>query len=191
MCVCGEADGREQAREMAAECAPDIAVIDLGLRDSSGLELVKDLQQADAATPILVLSTHDEVIYAERALNAGARGYLCKSEPSAEVMRAIRKVLAGEVYVNQRMAGELIQRLAAVGALGKASIAEALVGRELEVFQLIGEGKNTRDIARELRVSESTVATVRTRVKEKVGAKDLPELYHLATAWMNSEQDAA
>lgn len=183
--VCGEADDREDGMRLVHERSPDLIVVDVSLRRSDGLELLKELRGHGLQTPALVLSMHEEVVYAERALQAGARGYVPKSEASSEVVRAIRKVLAGEVYLNEWMTSELIQRMAVHSQEPKQTIMASLSGRELEVLQMIGQGRNTHEMAQELGVSESTIAALRLRVKHRLGAKDTAELYHRAVEWAN------
>lgn len=189
--VCGEADSHEGAMELIRQRAPDLAIVDLTLRDSSGMDLLDELKQQGSTLPVLVLSMHDEALYAERALRAGARGYVSKSEASTEVMRAVRKVLSGEVYLNERMTSDLLQRMAGQAQESRAGAISSLSDRELTVFRLIGRGRNTREIAREMGLSESTIATLRVRVKHKIGAKDVAELYHRATEWMKEQERSA
>jgi len=189
MSVCGEADDRQGALTMIHKQGPDIVIVDIGLRQSSGIELVKDLQEEGTRTPVLVLSMHDEARYAECALRAGARGYITKSEASADVMRALRVVLSGGVYLNEQMTSKIIERMTGqVLDDEDEMVINALAGRELQVFRLIGQGKNTHDIASQLDICESTVAGLRARIKEKIGVKDIAELYHRATEWMKAHR---
>jgi len=191
MAVCGEADESRAAVALIHERSPDMALVDLSLRDSTGFELLDAIRKESLPVAVVVLSMHDEPVYAERALRAGAKGYVNKTESSAQVVGALRKVAGGEIYVSEHLASELLQRMAGGHREPKDLVAEALAGRELEVFRLIGEGRNTREIAKKLRLGESTIAAVRARIKEKIGAKDVPELYHLATEWMNSRENIA
>ena len=191
MAVCGEADESRAAVALIHERSPDMALVDLSLRDSTGFELLDTIRKEALPVAVVVLSMHDEPVYAERALRAGAKGYVSKTESSVQVVGALRKVAGGEIYVNEHLASELLQRMAGGHREPKDMIAEALAGRELEVFRLIGEGRNTHEIARKLHLGESTIAAVRARIKEKIGAKDVPELYHLATEWMNSRENIA
>lgn len=186
--VCGEADDREDGVRLIGERAPDLVIVDLSLRHSDGLDLLREIQEQGVQTPALVLSMHEEVVYVERALQAGARGYVPKSEASSEVIRAIRKVLAGEVYLNEWMTSELIQRMAAHSQEPREMIMASFSDRELEVLKMIGQGRNTHEMARELGVSESTVAALRLRVKHRLGAKDTAELYHRAVEWVNEQE---
>jgi DNA-binding NarL/FixJ family response regulator len=188
--VCGEVDNKDEALALIRQKMPDLAILDLTLRQSSGLDLLKELEGDGLMVPVLVLSMHDEAVYAERALKAGARGYVSKSEASAEVMRAIRKVLEGEVYLNERMTSEMLQRMSGSPESRAAGISKLSDG-EFKVFQLIGSGRNTREMARELGLSESTIATLRVRIKSKLGVKDVAELYHRATEWMTEQERVA
>jgi len=191
MDVCGQADNSEEAKAMIQALKPTIAIVDIGLRRSNGLDLVKELHAEGAGVSVLVLSMHEEANYAERALRAGAKGYVTKSEASSEVMRAIRKVLDGELYLSDRMTSELIEEMTAPPSESQKVPVEALADRELKVFQLIGEGKNTHEIARRMKICESTVAGLRVRIKAKIGVKDVAELYHRATEWMQARRHAA
>lgn len=191
MAVCGEADESRTAIALIHERSPDMALVDLSLRDSTGFELLDAIRKEALPVAVVVLSMHDEPVYAERALRAGAKGYVNKTESSAQVLHALRKVAGGEIHVNEHLASELLQRMAGGPRKSKGLIAEGLARRELEVFRLIGEGRNTHEIARKLHLGESTIAAVRARIKEKTGAKDVSELYHLATEWMNSRQHIA
>lgn len=191
MTVCGEADNIQTAMALSQETHPDIAIVDITLRGSSGLELLKDFKAQGMKIPVLVLSMHDEMLYAERALRAGAKGYITKNEASSEVMVAIRKVLQGEVYLSTRMTTRLIERMADSGREVRTSEMELLTDRELEVFQLVGHGRNTREIAAQLHLGESTVDTYRARIKEKLRLKNVAELYHRATEWVKEQETSA
>ncbi len=182
--VCGEADNVKDALKLIIEKKPDIAIVDITLTGSSGLELLKDLKAQDISVPVLVLSMHDEELYAERALRAGARGYITKREASTEVVSALRKVMAGEVYVSKQMTSRLLERIAAKPAAAARDGVERLADRELEVFQMLGRGKSTREIAAELHLGETTVDTYRARIKEKLGLKGSTELYLRASQWV-------
>ena len=187
MVVCGEADNIEQALTIIEKQRPDIAIVDITLRGSSGLELVKNLKVRDINIPVLVLSMHDESIYGERALRAGARGYITKYAASSEVMQAIRKVLDGEIYLSKGMTAQVLQRLADKGSPAGAPVTELLTDRELEVFQLVGHGRNTHEIAQHLHLGEPTIDTYRARIKEKLRLKNSAELYHRATKWVTEQ----
>jgi DNA-binding NarL/FixJ family response regulator len=188
MTVCGEADNIVAAMGIIREAQPDIAIVDISLRGSSGLELIKDIRAQGLSLPVLVLSMHAEELYAERALRAGAKGYIMKSEASSEVLEAIRTVQRGEVYVSRPMVGKILTRLTSITQKSEASGVAALADRELEVFQLIGQGRNTREIAKSLNLGESTIETYRARIREKLGLRNTAELAQRAAQWV-TEQD--
>jgi DNA-binding NarL/FixJ family response regulator len=188
MTVCGEADNVAAAMDIIRESQPDIAIVDISLRGSSGLELIKDIRAQGFSLPVLVLSMHAEELYAERALRAGAKGYIMKSEASSEVLEAIRTVQRGEVYVSRPMVGKILTRLTSTAQKSEASGVAALADRELEVFQLIGQGRNTREIAKSLNLGESTIETYRARIREKLGLRNTAELAQRAAQWV-TEQD--
>jgi DNA-binding NarL/FixJ family response regulator len=167
---------------------PDIAILDLMLRGSSGLELLNDMKSAQRQVPVLVLSMHDEALYAERVLRAGARGYITKNEASSSVMAAIHQVLDGGVYLSEAMTARLLQKMSGqTGGAAKRDISE-LADRELEVFRLLGYGRSTREIASELGLGEATVNSYRFRIREKLAIKNAAELYNRATQWVQEQQ---
>jgi DNA-binding NarL/FixJ family response regulator len=184
MLVCGEADNIQDASKLIETSCPDVAIVDITLRGSSGLELVKNLRAQGSELPVLVLSMHEEELYAERALRAGARGYISKNEASSVVVRAIQRVMEGEIYVSRAMNAKLLdkltQRRAAVDSSGIAKLAD----REIEVFQLLGKGRSTQQIAQELNLGESTVETYRARIKDKLQLRSAAELYLRAGQWV-------
>lgn len=192
MAVCGEADNIQQARQIIEKLRPDIALVDITLKGSSGLELIKDLKALGIGVPILVVSMHDEALYAERALRAGARGYITKSEASEEVMNAIRQVLAGGVYASPNFTSQVLKNLVEAGKPRRALALNELSDRELEVFHLIGHGRTTQEIAMTLNLGASTVDSYKARVKEKLHLKNAAELSHQAANWVRDlEQRAA
>jgi DNA-binding NarL/FixJ family response regulator len=182
MSVCGEADNVQDALRFAETLRPHIAIVDITLRGSNGLDFLKDLKARGIDLPVLVLSMHDEAIYAERVLRAGARGYITKYEASSEVMAAIEQVLNGEVYLSRQMTSRMLGRFA-IGRKGDARDVSALTDRELEVFQRLGRGEPPRDIASALHVGITTVDTYRARIKEKLGLKNGNELQRRAMEW--------
>ncbi len=182
--VCGEADNIKDAMTLIRERKPDIAIVDITLRGSSGLELLKDMKAQGIDLPVLVLSMHDEDLYAERSLRAGAKGYITKNEASSEVVKAIRKVMNGEVYVSKRMTARLLERMTQKRSSSDIQGLALLADRELEVFQLLGRGKSTHDIAVALNLGESTVETYRARIKEKLQLRSAAELYLRAGQWV-------
>jgi len=178
--VCGEAEDSHQARKAVAELQPDIAIVDITLKDTYGIELIKEFKDRYPKLPMLVLSMHDEALYGERALRAGARGYLTKQEASKKVVDAIRKVLAGEIYTSEKMAATILQKVAGGKAPGGGSPTDVLTDRELEVFQLLGQGKTVKEIAESLFVSAKTVEAHREHIKQKMNFKSSAELLRYA-----------
>jgi DNA-binding NarL/FixJ family response regulator len=182
--VCGEADNIQQGLNIIQRETPDIAIVDITLRGSSGLELIKDLKAHGLTVPVLVLSMHDEMLYAERVLRAGAKGYISKSEASGALTQAIRQVLSGKVYLGEKMTAFMLNKVANPGATTASSRMNSLADRELEVFQLIGRGYNSHEIAEQLHLGETTVDTYRARIKEKLQIRSVPELYTKAAQWV-------
>jgi DNA-binding NarL/FixJ family response regulator len=187
--VSGEADNVHDALQLIEQKKPDIAIVDLTLKGSSGLELLKDLKAKEIDVPVLVLSMHDEALYAERVLKAGARGYITKNQVSREVMTAIYAVLRGEIYLPARIASRILESVA-VGKKGENGVTE-LTDRELEVFQLIGRGRTTREISNQLHLGVSTVDTYRARIKTKLHLENSSQLCHEAIRWVSAGQKAA
>jgi DNA-binding NarL/FixJ family response regulator len=181
--VCGEAETGPQAMEAILLLKPDIAIIDISLKDSSGIELIKDLRQVQPETAILVLSMHEEAHYAERALRAGAKGYIVKRETTRKVIAAIRQVLAGKLYISEELATSLAAQFVTGKGIPKQSPVEHLSDRELEVFQLLGQGRGTRQIAEVLKVSVKTVQAYCARIKEKLNLASATELLREAVRW--------
>jgi len=182
--VCGEADNIQQGLRIIQQTAPDIAIVDITLRGSSGLELVKDIKAHGLSVPVLVLSMHDEALYAERVLRAGAKGYISKSEASGTLTEAIRQVLAGKIYLGEKMTTLMLEKISNPRAIGTTSRMDLLADRELEVFQLIGRGYNGREIAEQLHLGETTIDTYRARIKEKLQLRNAAELYSRAAQWV-------
>jgi len=181
--VCGEAADATAALDGIDALKPDVAVVDLSLHGPDGLELVKNLRARHNAVPVVILSMHDESLYAERALRAGARAYLMKQEAPEQVLVALRQVLAGEVYVSHRMASRLLGQMSGARPAAGDSPLTALTDRELEVFRRIGRGHGTRRIAEELRLSVKTVESYRMHIKEKLGLHSAVELVRTAVEW--------
>jgi DNA-binding NarL/FixJ family response regulator len=179
--VCGETDNIRQAMEIVRTEKPDIAIVDITLQGSSGLELIKDLKAHEVELPVLVLSMHEESLYAERVLAAGGKGYLTKHENSNTLLAAIKRVLEGKVYLSERMTERVLGKL--TGTELTAPTINRLTDRELEVFQLIGVGRTTREIAESLHLGITTVETYRTRIREKLGLRNTTELQHRASIW--------
>jgi len=182
--VCGEASGIAEAQQLANSERPDVAIVDISLADGSGIELIKDLHATFPDMKLLVLTMHDELVFAERALRAGAVGYVNKQEVSRNIVRAIREVLRGKMYLSQRATERMVQL--AVGSkshLGKSPV-ERLTDREIEVFQMIGEGLTTRQIAGKLGLSPKTVDAHRERIKQRLELKNVTELTKHAVQWV-------
>jgi DNA-binding NarL/FixJ family response regulator len=188
--VCGVADERHQALQTAQEMNPDLAVVDLLLKDSSGLELIKDMHARWPRMLILVVSMQDEQVYAERALRSGARGYITKQQATRNIVAAIRHVLGGEIYLSEKLASTVLARLVANPKATCDSITESLTDRELQVFELTGTGMSTREIAERLHVDVKTVETYRSRLREKLNLRDGSELLQLAIRWNHDRAKA-
>jgi DNA-binding NarL/FixJ family response regulator len=191
MSVCAEADNTAAGLAAITREQPALAIVDITLKDSSGLELLKDLRAQGIKVPVLILSMHAESLYAERALRAGANGYITKEEASAKVMTAIRQVLAGEVYLDPRFMKRVVSRILVNPRNNSATALERLTDRELAVFELIGEGQTTREIAVRLRVSAATVETYRARIKEKLGLENAGQLHARASSWVHERHAIA
>jgi DNA-binding NarL/FixJ family response regulator len=186
--VCGTAEDIYEALKAMQTLKPDIALADISLKGADGIELIKNLKILMPALPVLVLSIHDESIYAPRALRAGARGFIMKQEATENVLLALRRVLSGEIYLSKRMANKMLQQfVGAPGTAQKFSI-DRLSDRELEVFRLIGQGHGTRRIAEELRLSVKTVESYREHIKEKMTLSDASELVQHAIQWLQREK---
>jgi DNA-binding NarL/FixJ family response regulator len=180
--ICGEADSADAARQLVASAGPGLALVDLSLAQGTGLELIRALRESVPELPILVLSMHDETLFAERVLRAGARGYIMKREAITGLVGAIRQVLAGRIYVSPSMAQTVLARLSHEGSAPLGPLGN-LTDRELEVFDLVGRGLRTVEIAEQLRVSVKTIETYRSNIKTKLDLKDATDLIRYATAW--------
>jgi len=181
--VCGQAeDHRGALKEIESE-KPDLVVIDLMLKNSSGLELIKDIHARWPQILILVVSMHDEMLYAERVLRAGAHGYITKQEATRNVLLAIRRLLNGGIYLSEKTSSTILARLAAKPKVVSDSITDLLAEREMQVFELTGQGLSTREIAEQLRIDIKTVDTYRKRIKEKLNLESSSALLKLAIRW--------
>jgi DNA-binding NarL/FixJ family response regulator len=181
--VCGEAEDSVEAIDGIAKEDPDVAIIDISLTNESGLELIKNLVKQFPQVAVIVLSMHDETLYAERALRAGARGYVMKHETSKSVLVSIRRVIAGDIYVSERIVNRMALRLTSARRRAASSPVERLSDRELEIFQLLGQGRTPSEIARDLNLSLKTVQAYCARAKEKFGVTSLTELLRAAIRW--------
>ncbi len=182
LCVCGEAEGAHGAFQAIASLQPDIVVLDISLNGPDGLDVLKEIRTKTGELPVLILSMHDESIYAERAMRAGANGYIMKQEATERVLVAIRRILQGEVYLSDRLTNTMLQQFVR-GAPGKNTPLLNLTDRELEVFRLIGEGHGTRQIAEELHLSVKTIESYQAHIKEKLSLKNARELVQHAIEW--------
>jgi DNA-binding NarL/FixJ family response regulator len=187
LCVCGEADSAAQALERAAAGKVDLALVDISLPDRSGLELIKDLQSYYPGLPVLVVSMHDESLYAERVLRAGGRGYIMKQEGGKLLMQGIRQVLSGRIYVSEKMSAKILEIFSGHRPSATDSLTELLSDREFEVFQLLGQGKGTRDIAAYLRLSIKTVEVHRANIRQKLKLKAGADVVRYAIRWTESQ----
>lgn len=181
--VCGEADSAHQALTLLKTVKPDIAIIDVSLEDRNGIELLKDILVRFPKLPVLVLSMHHESLYAERALHAGAKGYIMKQEAPDKVLVAIRTILGGEVYVSEKMAARMLRTLSDRRSGQGASPIEQLSDRELEVFRLIGKGFSTSETAGQLCISVKTIETHREHIKDKLKLPNKGDLLRYAVEW--------
>jgi DNA-binding NarL/FixJ family response regulator len=181
--VCGQAEDAAQALAGIGASRADLALIDISLKTASGLELVKDLKLHFPDVALIVLSMHDEMLYAERAIRAGAKGYVMKRETTKEVLTAIRRVIEGDVYVSERVVNLMARRLGSSRKASTASPVEQLSDRELEIFRLLGQGRTTSQIAADLHLSLKTVQAYCARAKEKFGVDSLSELLRAAIRW--------
>jgi DNA-binding NarL/FixJ family response regulator len=182
--VCGEAGASEEALELARELSPDAVIVDISLGKQSGLELIRALREHKASLVILALSMHDEMIYAERALRSGANGYVMKQEATQKLVDALRSVLAGKTYVSQAVTERLLTTMARPRAGVATYGIDRLTDRELEVFRLVGMGLGSADIAHKLGISQKTVETHRSRIKEKLGVTTVSELVIQASSFV-------
>lgn len=185
--VCGQAETAAQVEGMIKQHQPDLILLDISLPDKNGLEVIKDVHALYPRLAILVLSMHDESLYAERVLRAGGRGYLMKHEGGGKLIAAIRQVLSGQVYVSAKMSARILEIFSGGKSAGAASAVEHLTDRELQVFQLIGRGLGTREIAENLHLSVKTVEVHRANMKHKLGISKSPELIRYAVRWMESQ----
>lgn len=191
LAVCGHAADTPEALQLIGTLKPDILIVDISLDGPDGLDLLKHIRAHDPGLPVLILSMHDESIYAERALRAGANGYIMKQEATDRVLDALRRILNREVYVSSRIANKMLQQFVSGSSNEKRhSSVDDLSDRELEVLRLIGAGHGTRQIAEELRLSVKTVETYQAHLKEKLALRNSRELVQYATRWAMSARAA-
>jgi DNA-binding NarL/FixJ family response regulator len=185
--VCGEAPDMSTALQLVAETRPDVAVIDISLKNGNGIDLIKRISDRNIGVRMLVWSMHSESLYAERALRAGALGYINKDQVTGQIVEAIRQVLADKVYLSPGITEKILHRTVKAGrAPADRSPVDALSDRELEVFKLIGEGVKTTEIAARLHLGVGTIWTYRDRIREKLDLSDGTKLVHYATQWVLS-----
>jgi DNA-binding NarL/FixJ family response regulator len=182
--ICAEAESATEALQALKEHRPDLAIIDISLKGTDGLELTKWIRAQDDKMPILIMSMHDESLYAERVLRAGAHGYVMKAEVADKIVIAIRKVLKGEIFLSDKVGQNILHEVSGRStSIGQSPIRQ-LSDRELEVFRLIGQGHGTRDIAALLHLSIKTIETYRSHIKEKLGLSSATQLVRYAAQWI-------
>jgi DNA-binding NarL/FixJ family response regulator len=185
--VCGEAGDAPGGLAAVAKYRPDVVIVDISMEKGSGLELIKGIRARNPKLPVLTLSMHHEDLYAERALRAGARGYVMKSDPASTVMAALRKVLSGQLAVSENILSRLVGRSVRGDGPAFRSPTDLLSDRELEIFRCLGEGRGTREIAAELRIAKSTVESYRASIKQKLNLKNATELISSAARFVAAE----
>jgi DNA-binding NarL/FixJ family response regulator len=184
--VCADVENAAQAMEAIATCRPGLAIVDISLKEGSGIELVKNIRARFDSLPMLVFSMHDESLFAERALEAGALGYVMKQEPTETIMVAVRRVLDGDIYLSEAMTNRLLKKPGSTQGDAVQSPLHALSDREFEVFNLIGQGKRTLEIAEALHLSAKTVETHRAHIMKKLNLKGWYEVARYAFQWNNT-----
>jgi DNA-binding NarL/FixJ family response regulator len=182
--VCGEAPDMPTALRMLRECGPHVAIVDLSLQDGSGLELVKEIKASFPDVIVLVCSLHEEAIFAPRALRAGARGYVHKQQPAKNIVAAIRRILQGGIYLSPAISERMLQEIVGSTVPAESSLAASLTDRELEVFELMGRGLTTRQIAERLYLSPKTIEFHRDKIKQKLNVENTTVLMQRAVAWV-------
>ena len=187
--VCAEADTARDARIAIKEYAPEVIVADIGLNQGDGIELVRDVHAHHAQLPVLVLSSHDEAIYAERMLSVGASGYIMKQATSEQILHSLRRVLDGDIYVSECVGFNMIRKSAARGAASSNPI-DRLTDRELQILHLVGNGRSTRETARLLNLSVKTVESHRHRIKYKLNLNTGAQLVQYAINWFTGQQES-
>ena len=189
--VCCQAGSPAEAMSALSKCVPDLMVTDMTMPGRSGIEFLKDIHAMLPDLPILVLSMHDEMLYAERALRAGARGYLMKDAGALKLLEVIRLILSGQSFASSQITARMLDSMSGRRPRGSASPIETLSDREFEVFNLIGSGKSTRDIAEQLHLSPKTVDVHRSHLKEKLGLKDATALVRYAVRWVETQNSVS
>lgn len=182
--VCGHASNIQEALDLVERTNPHVAIVDLSLTDGSGISLISELKSRKSPVRMLVSSMYDETLYAERSLQAGALGYVNKQEASSKIIEAIYCVLDGKVYLSERMAGRILRRMVGSGTKAELGSVDSLSNRELEVFELLGNGFSSNEIAEKMHLSVKTIQTYRQRIKQKLLARNSTELIRLASTWV-------
>ncbi len=186
--VCGEADGIVEAIRMIHDQNPDLVVIDISLKDGSGIELIKQIKSQNATTKMLVSSMHEETLFSDRALHAGAKGYISKQEAPDKIVEAIHTILNGKIYLSESMTERMLHRAVYPEQIQTKSTIDSLTDRELEVFALVGQGMSTRKIAKHLHLSVKTIETHREHIKRKLNLETSHELIHRAVQWVMEQK---
>ena len=189
--VCGEAGDGRQAMQTIADLKPDVAIVDVSLDGSHGIDLVKNISAQYPEVKVLMLSVHDESLYAERAVRAGAKGYVMKTEPTEKLLQALRLVIQGRIYLSQAYTLRVLNRFAGKDAEQTLTPIETLSDRELEVLEMLGQGHRTREIADQLHLSAKTIQTYREHLKDKLNLPDGVSLMRFAVQWSDSGEGAA
>jgi DNA-binding NarL/FixJ family response regulator len=186
--VCGEAESTRSALEAVKDLKPDVVLVDLTMPGGEGIEFIKDLRTLHPEVAVLVVSMHDEEVYAQRALRAGSRGYIMKSEGGEQLVKAIHQVLEGKIYLSDKMAGKVLEVFSGQRQRSETSTLDKLSDREFEVFRLLGQGLTTREISERLRLGTKTVDTHRLHLRQKLGFKTGAALIKYAIQWAGSQQ---
>ena len=185
--VCGSAEDVAEARTLIESTNPDLVIVDLSLKSSNGMTLIREMNKYFKEIPVLVLSMHEESLHAKRCLLAGAKGYLMKHETKDSIIKAIRRIFAGKKYISQRVMDTLLDKFGEESETVQESPAIGLTDRELEIFQMIGKGFSSGQIAGKLNLSVKTISAHRERIKQKLGAKTSGELVRYAVLWLETE----
>ncbi len=186
--VCAHAENIPQALEAVENSKPDLVIVDISLGEQNGIELIKNITLRNPTLPVLVHSMYDETMYAERCLRVGAKGYLMKQEPPQRLLEAVRRVLKGEVHLSEAMTKQLLCRISSGPGRKGNSPSSLLSNREFEVFEMLGRGRRTKEIAQLLHISDKTVQTHRERIKMKLGIKDAVSLVRQAVQWVEAQR---
>lgn len=188
--VCGESGRGQEAVELVDKLNPDLLLADISLPDKNGIEVIKDVRTIKPGLSILVISMHDESLYAERVLRAGARGYIMKQEGGRKLMAAIRQVLSGQIYLSEKMSSQILESLSGGHSKAEVPSLQKLTDREFEVLQMVGQGKGTREISQHLHLSVKTIEAHRANIKRKLNLRTGPELIRFAVRWVESQKPA-